>query len=49
VPIYEYECGLCHLHFDRRQRFDEEPVALCPKCQGEKTGGMPDKDKRKEK
>ena len=78
MPIYEYECGLCHLHFDRRQRFDEEPVALCPKCQGkarrvlhsvpvifkgsgfyttdsrkggvgEKTGGMPDKDKRKEK
>ena len=34
MPIYEYECGLCHFHFERRQRFDEEPVALCPKCQG---------------
>jgi len=34
VPIYEYECSLCHYHFERRQRFDEEPVAICPKCQG---------------
>jgi len=34
VPIYEYECSLCHFHFERRQRFDEEPVAICPKCQG---------------
>ncbi len=34
MPIYEYECGLCHFRFERRQRFDEEPVALCPKCQG---------------
>ena len=34
MPIYEYECSACHLHFDRKQRFDEEPVAMCPKCQG---------------
>jgi putative FmdB family regulatory protein len=34
VPIYEYECGLCHFCFEKRQSFDEEPVALCPKCQG---------------
>ena len=34
MPIYEYECSLCHLHFERKQRFDEEPVAICPKCQG---------------
>ncbi len=34
MPIYEYECGLCHLQFERKQRFDAEPVALCPKCQG---------------
>ncbi len=33
MPIYEYECSLCHHHFDRKQRFDEEPVAICPKCQ----------------
>ena len=35
MPIYEYECGLCHFHFERRQRFDDEPVAICPGCQGE--------------
>ncbi len=34
MPIYEYECGLCHFHFERKQRFDEEPVAICPECQG---------------
>ena len=34
MPTYEYECGLCHCHFDRKQRFDEEPIAECPKCQG---------------
>jgi len=34
VPIYEYECGLCHFHFERKQGFDAEPVAMCPKCQG---------------
>ena len=34
MPIYEYECDICHSRFERRQRFDEEPVAMCPKCQG---------------
>jgi len=34
VPTYEYECSVCHFHFERKQRFNEEPVAMCPKCQG---------------
>jgi len=34
VPIYEYECSLCQFHFDKKQRFEEEPVVTCPKCQG---------------
>ena len=34
MPTYEYECSVCHFHFERKQRFDEEPVAMCPKCQG---------------
>ena len=34
MPIYEYECQDCRCHFDRRQRFDDEPVAICPECQG---------------
>ena len=34
MPIYEYECSICHHRFERKQGFDEEPVAICPKCQG---------------
>ena len=34
MPIYEYECGVCQFRFERRQKFDEEPVAICPECQG---------------
>jgi len=34
MPIYEYECGDCQDRFERRQRFDEEPISVCPKCQG---------------
>jgi putative FmdB family regulatory protein len=32
VPTYEYECGECQHHFERKQKFDEEPIAMCPKC-----------------
>lgn len=35
MPTYEYECGLCCHFFERKQSFDEEPVAACPKCEGE--------------
>ncbi|MFC2031916.1 FmdB family zinc ribbon protein [Chloroflexota bacterium] len=34
MPIYEYECSDCDFHFERRQRFDEEPIGICPECQG---------------
>ena len=34
MPVYEYECSLCQLRFDRKQSFDEEAVAMCPECQG---------------
>jgi len=34
MPIYEYECGDCCFRFERKQGFDEEPVAQCPECQG---------------
>ena len=34
MPIYEYECSCCHCRFERRQHFDEEPVCICPQCQG---------------
>jgi len=34
MPIYDYECVLCQFRFEKKQRYDEEPIALCPKCQG---------------
>jgi len=34
LPIYEYECSSCRSRFERKQRFDEEPVASCPRCSG---------------
>ena len=34
MPIYEYECFSCGARFERRQKFDEEPVGICPSCQG---------------
>ena len=34
MPIYEYECSDCQCHFERKQRFDEEPIAVCPNCEG---------------
>ena len=34
LPIYEYECGSCRSKFERKQRFDEEPIASCPRCSG---------------
>ncbi len=32
MPIYEYECNLCHFRFEIRQSFDDEPLTTCPKC-----------------
>lgn len=34
MPTYEYECETCQHRFERKQSFDEEPVATCPKCGG---------------
>ena len=33
MPVYDYSCGTCNFQFERKQRFHEEPVAMCPKCQ----------------
>jgi putative FmdB family regulatory protein len=34
MPIYEYECSSCHFIFERRQNFNDKPVAVCPRCRG---------------
>ena len=35
MPIYEYACSRCHHKFEKKQKFDDEPLATCPKCQGQ--------------
>ena len=34
MPIYEYECADCQCRFEKRQKFDDEPIAICPECEG---------------
>jgi len=31
MPMYEYECLECGLHFERFQHFNEPPVTRCPR------------------
>jgi putative FmdB family regulatory protein len=33
MPIYEYECSECSQRFEKKQRFHDDPVAECPRCQ----------------
>lgn len=30
MPLYEYECFLCHHRFERIQRASVAPVTVCP-------------------
>jgi len=32
MPIYEYFCENCSHQFEKRQRFSDEPVVVCPQC-----------------
>ncbi len=32
MPIYEYQCSVCHHQFDVLQKLNEEPVKKCPEC-----------------
>jgi putative FmdB family regulatory protein len=32
VPTYEYICESCHHSFEKQQKFQEEPVVVCPRC-----------------
>ena len=34
MPIYDYECNKCRFRFEQKQRFNEAPLEICPKCQG---------------
>ncbi len=34
MPLYEYQCTVCGLRFERRQHFDDPPIEVCPECGG---------------
>ena len=34
MPIYEYKCQQCGLHFEKRQSVSDEPLSACEKCHG---------------
>lgn len=34
MPIYAYECKDCGVRFERRQSFSDEPIRVCPECEG---------------
>jgi putative FmdB family regulatory protein len=34
MPLYEYECESCGIHFERKERMTEEPLKTCPECSG---------------
>lgn len=34
MPLYEYECFLCGVRFERIQRASADPVKVCPECGG---------------
>jgi putative FmdB family regulatory protein len=35
MPVYAYECKECGVRFERRQSFDDDPITVCPECEGE--------------
>jgi putative FmdB family regulatory protein len=34
LPLYEYRCTSCGYSFEKIQKFSEEPLKICPKCEG---------------
>lgn len=34
MPIYEYKCQQCGLHFEKRQSVSDAPLTTCEKCHG---------------
>lgn len=35
MPLYEYQCRVCGVRFERRQHVSDRPVKVCPECGGE--------------
>lgn len=34
MPTYEYECNDCGIRFERKQSMLDEPIRVCPECDG---------------
>jgi putative FmdB family regulatory protein len=34
MPVYEYRCRSCDHQFETQQSFSDEPLTVCPSCQG---------------
>ncbi len=34
MPIYEYKCANCDYEFEKMQKITEEPLSVCPRCEG---------------
>ena len=34
MPTYVYACADCSAQFEQFQRFSDEPLTICPRCQG---------------
>ena len=37
MPIYGYRCTSCGHEFEIQQRMSDDPLKICPKCQGKLT------------
>ena len=35
MPTYQYACQKCGYQFEKRQRFNDQPLSVCPNCEGE--------------
>ncbi len=35
MPLYEYECTVCHQHTEKIQKFSDPEITACPFCSGE--------------
>ena len=34
MPLYEYECTVCHKHTEKIQKFSDPEITVCPHCGG---------------
>lgn len=34
MPVYEYKCDSCDEFYEFTQKFTDDPISECPKCEG---------------